>query len=52
MNQHRKRPDQPEVNDPPPLETGGIHGDEVENIPTDGVPVDDGTEVEGERQLD
>lgn len=51
MNQHGKHPDQPEINDPPPSETGGMRGDDVENLPTEGVPVDDGTEID-EASLD
>jgi hypothetical protein len=52
MNPHRKQPDQPEVNDPPPSKTGGMRGDNVESIPTEGVPIDDGTKSEGEKSLD
>jgi hypothetical protein len=52
MNQHGKRPEQPEINDPPPSETGGTRGDDIKNFPADGVPMDDGTEIEGEMPLD
>jgi hypothetical protein len=52
MNEHGKHPDQPEVNDPPPSETGGMRGDEVENLPAEGVPVDGGAEADIERPTD
>lgn len=52
MNQHGKHPEQPEVSDPPPAETGGMRGDKVEKLPTDGVPVDGGAEDDIETPID
>jgi hypothetical protein len=55
MNPYGKHPEQPEINDPPPSESGGVHGrsDEVENLPTGGgVPNDEGAEVDGAMPID
>jgi hypothetical protein len=42
--QSGKHPERPEINDPPPSETGGLHGDELGHEPVDGIPPVDDTE--------
>ena len=56
MNQHAtgKHPEEPEIDDPPPAESGGAHGrgDDAENLPTGVLPLDEGADVNGGMPID